>query len=270
MLLVCSGMPRSGSTLQYNMAKSLVEGKGLGEAEGYFDSEQFPRLQTKFEEWENDSIIHVIKTHGIVPYSKELARVRLICIFIYIYRDIRDVAVSLRRKLNLEGEALFRSLDNAISVYYQLKRHDNVLFQRYEDVMRDHSNAVRELAEILRVTMKEEEIAVIVKKCSLENMRKLILQDSRDRFQVLKSGVLSMGRKLKARKILRVMGVPEDALSNIKDFLISYDKVTLMHHDHISSSSGASGVWRTALSKEELKVIMERYNHWLDEAGYQT
>ncbi|OAD20264.1 hypothetical protein THIOM_004044, partial [Candidatus Thiomargarita nelsonii] len=110
MLIVCNGMLRSGSTLQYNLLKSIVESHNLGGAEGYFSSEQFQSLRKKFERWGISSEIIVIKTHDIIPYSEEMIKsgTMKIC---YTYRDIRDVAVSAQRKFDLDGDKLLKSLD---------------------------------------------------------------------------------------------------------------------------------------------------------------
>jgi len=66
----------------------------------------------------------------------------------YIYRDLRDVAASLKKKEKVNGKALITSLDAAIAVYNKIKDIPNVLIQ-YENIVIDIAQAIKEVVLFL-------------------------------------------------------------------------------------------------------------------------
>lgn len=257
-------MIRAGSTLQYNLVRNLVEKCGAGISEGYFEESQFPDLKDQFESWRHQQDYHIIKTHDLFPNAPEIATTQSarIC---YIYRDIRDVAVSAKRKWNKEGEDLIKTLDKAISTYYKLKDIKGILWQKYEDVMQDIPEAIRTLADFLDLDPTEKIIKEITEECSLENIRKQ-QKNAKYYFAAIMKPILHRLRLIK-HSLYRI-GIPEDKLRWLKDPMFGYDKQTLFHADHISVTAGSVGVWETALDKDEIDAIMERYGSWLLETGY--
>ncbi|OAD21381.1 hypothetical protein THIOM_002852, partial [Candidatus Thiomargarita nelsonii] len=112
------------------------------------------------------------------------------------------------------------------------------------------------------------EVSLIAEAHSLEKVKKLSEQIQHNYILALNAKLLSWGQKLKVKKFFLPLGVPESIFVKIRNFLVFCDYSTLLHPDHISSTQGASGVWRTSLSSEELEIIMERYQDWMIEAGY--
>gem|GEM_PF-515223 len=158
----------------------------------------------------------------------------------YIYRDIRDVAASLKKKEKVNGKALITSLDAAIEVYHKIKDIPNVFIQRYENIVIDIAQAIREVVLFLGLKASESTIEWVNKECSVETAKKIILS----------LAVGSQNTQVNAsRKPL-------------------YDSKTLLHHNHISKNSGAIGVWRVDLEQEEINWITERYKSWLVEVKY--
>ena len=58
-------MARSGSTLQYNICRGLVEKLDIGEGEGFFEGNQLFNFQEHFLEGGKDELFHVIKIHEL-------------------------------------------------------------------------------------------------------------------------------------------------------------------------------------------------------------
>lgn len=50
---------------------------------------------------------------------------------------------------------------------------------------------------------------------------------------------------------------------------LQIDRETLLHKGHISSG-GSVVIWKTALTKEEIDMITQRYKSWLIDAGYSV
>ena len=245
MIVHCIGLLRSGSTLQYNLVVSLVEKLGIGRGEGSFVAEQFfdPR---KHAEWENDNQYHIIKMHNLHPRDQALiasGKMKTCSII----RDIRDVAVSIKLKQGLEGENLCTLVDEAIAGYYRIKSIPGVFIQVYEQVVPDLHTAIAELANFLNIPVDRKTIESIARECSLDSARKVT-------------------EKLQSSITVDLKGKP---LPQVDAIMTKYeDKKTLLHPNHISKNSGASGVWRYELTQEEIDTITRRQKEWLYEIGY--
>ena len=266
MLVVCNGMIRAGSTLQYNLARSLVERSGVGRGEGFLLGREdgFARA---LAEWAQDSAHHVLKMHHIhaaVVGHVTAGRGR-IC---YVYRDIRDVAVSAKRKWTYDEDRLLEALDHAVKVYYQLRAVEPVLWQRYEDLMRDLGPATAALAAFLGIDLPASEIEQIARECSIEAVETVA-----DRYTAADHVVHFLNRcharlPQRAKAILHRTGVWW-LLKRGGVLRPVYDPRTLLHPDHISPSKGAIGIWRTALSAEEIRLLSTRYAAWIRDAAYE-
>ncbi len=245
MIIHCNGILRSGSTLQYNIVGNLVEKLGVGRREGGLVAADFSD-PAAHAHWESDDLYHVIHMHNLHPRATKLttAGSMKVC---SIYRDIRDVAISLKLKQGWEGEDLFELLDGAVNGYYLIRRIPNVFFQKYEEVMADLPKAITGLAAFLNLTPDQDVVARVAKECSLETATKITknLQNDVDVDLTDKS-------TFEVDKMLRKFS----------------DKKTLLHPNHISPNAGASGRWRTELDKAEIDEMMKRYSAWLFETGY--
>ncbi len=265
MLIVCNGMIRSGSTLQYNLVRNILENSKLGRGEGFYDSKNCVLSKYQINQWADDDYYHVIKTHELHPEIVQLsksnkANLLKIC---YIYRDIRDVAASVKNKWGREGEELIASLDRAVNTYYEIMKIQNVFIQRYEDVFNNTSRNVEEISNFLNIFIEKKVFNRIVDEYSIQNVKK---QTKSFKLILLKKLLMFFRiiTPVKARKIFRPI------ISNMTGFKGSnvFNKKTQFHPDHISKNKGAIGSWRTDLNNYEKKIITERYRSWLIERGY--
>ena len=239
MLVICNGMYRSGSTLQYNICRSLVEKLDIGKGEGFFEGNQLFNSQDQFLEWSKDPLFHVIKIHNFSPKAVEMSLNGSVKIC-YIYRDIRDVAASLKNKDKVNDQALITTLDAAIETYHKIKHVPNVLIQKYETVVIDIHQAIKQLVVFLGLKASEDEIEWVKKECSVENVKKVM------------SSLVASDQDTQPHTSLQYL----------------YDSKTLLHHNHISNNSGFSSVWRVDLEQAEINLITDRYKSWLIEVKY--
>jgi hypothetical protein len=260
MLIICAGMIRAGSTLQYNVVRHILEHKQLGIAEGFLGLKAQAAHQFTPRKWMEDRAWHAIKVHHFGEQLKQNANSEGIRIC-YIYRDLRDVAVSALTKWRYGEKELFAALDDAVEVYNFVYHLPCVLMQRYEKFSIDLSQGIREIGKSLNVGMSSSEAIHLAEFYSIETTMKRTeeLRDSKS-FQ-LRMVLRVMARKVFGAKLAR----------RLKDLLrISgvYDQKLLWHPDHISKSRGAIGVWRSELDKELCKMIIKRYGGWLERNGY--
>jgi Sulfotransferase domain len=244
MLVACTGMYRAGSTLQYNLARVLAEATARGRAEGFYDRKQFPRMRRRFESWGCDDSIHVIKTHHTPPQSAEMidAGHLRIC---YIYRDLRDVAASLKRKFRSHGSRLVHLTDDAVETCEQIQALPSVLVQRYEDSFENVPTMAREMADFLELDADEEVISFAVQECSIDNASRIAQK-------------VQTSPKARVMRVLQALGIRRFA----------QDRRFLLHSEHVSATSGQNGTWQAELTEEEALAITERHGAWLRERGY--
>lgn len=236
-------MVRSGSTLQYNMIRLLVEKLGTGIGEGYFPENGLTAIDRKKRlQWEKEKTLHVIKTHEYYYLSSEEDFIRRL----YIYRDIRDVALSVMNKWNYKGNKLFDVLDRAIANYYESKKDKNILWQKYEYVVGNIKSALYDQAGYLDLLPDELLLDMIVDECSIDSaLRKT---------SKMKKGI-SNKIKMATKWHIRFLAT-------------MYDEDTLLHPDHISKNMGRIDAWKIGLSEDEIIQITDKYSDWLLDAGY--
>lgn len=247
MLVICNGMIRSGSTLQYNLARTLIESMKAGVGHGFFTYDQLIEQRDRLVRWGSAPSYHLIKSHEIFPGSSRLTQAGLLRIC-YIYRDIRDVAVSVQHG-GRGTSGLFGRLDRALEAYYKLKKIDGVLWQRYEVVIDDLVMAARSIAKFLNLNPSEETLVQTANQCSLETAK-----------QVAVGLRNTLWGSLASR--LRSLGLP------IPWKIRLFDEETLLHYDHISEHEGAVGVWRAYSDEDQMREITRRYGSWLTECDY--
>ena len=110
--------------------------------------------------------------------------------YIYIARNPKDVMVSyyyhhLSGKgthdfsgtwdifftLFMNGEVIYGSWFDHVLEWWKHKDDPNVLFLKYEDIRKDHSGAVRAMAEFIGVDLKPDVVDKIVKESTFDRMK---------------------------------------------------------------------------------------------------
>lgn len=255
MLVVCNGMLRAGSTLQYNLVRSLVEVLEVGTGEGFFFADDLTKSRARIDRWAEDSHHHVIKIHDLHPHVIDLAANGTARIT-YIYRDIRDVAVSAKRKFRYRGALLLKVLDTAIGLFEEMQALDGLLWQRYESVVEDLPRAVAEVSQFLQLTVDDAVIDRVVSESSIERNRQIAESQESPSFLVRLRKTLG---KTPAGRILSRLGWNPQPI---------FDAKSLVHVDHFSKRAGQTEVWRSELNAAERKTLTARYQNWLQAQGY--
>jgi len=131
--------------------------------------------------------LRIIKTHlpmRCIPYSPDA---RYVC----VVRDPKDVAVSgyhfFRAVLLgplmppvhlwvdhfLTGESALGCWARHLHGFWEARHHPNVLFIRYEEMQRDHSDAVDRIATLMGVTLTPQQRESVLEKSTFEHMRRI-------------------------------------------------------------------------------------------------
>lgn len=119
MLIICAGMIRSGSTLQFNLVKLIAEKSG-----GYYIHANEPIWDRAREFTKANSGIGVMKSHfcpseEMLPSSNDNN-----IIVVSTYRDLRDVALSIAKFQNT-------SVNKVIPTIYRMPKDEKKWFDRF-------------------------------------------------------------------------------------------------------------------------------------------
>lgn len=234
MWVICAGMMRSGSTLQYQIAKALVEESGVGEGLGFSPAVEFERLLVR--EGRDDSRVRVVKCHDWLPWERAAAEEdRRV---LYSYRDLRDVVVSWMKKAGLTFQEVMADgyVERLLENDYLWTRATGVLVSRYESLVEDLAGEVGRIAAHLEIPVDRATAARHAATYSFERQRQKIAS-----FDFEREGVHVGGHVL-------------------------YDAESLLHHNHIHT--GGEGMWRSALTPRQVEVLEEMAGGWLREGGY--
>jgi hypothetical protein len=237
----CAGMPRSGSTWQYQVVSHLIEKYRGGVRGGFLERPaDFARIA---EQTAGRAPWLTLKTHNGYPaYAAALRDGRALAV--YSYRDLRDVTFSLMHKMRLSFEEIVGQLQlvQCLNDHAFWTAQPNVLCQRYETIVSDPAACVAEVAAFLGIRLADGEAERLAAAYSLEA--------NRVRAQEL------------ARK-LRDKGIDLDAA----DSAVLHDEHSQLHWNHIRA--GRVGGWRDEATPEQLAVLAKECGLWLIENGYE-
>jgi hypothetical protein len=261
-------MMRSASTLQYNLVCEMVESTFSGRREGFYWKNELESKLGDLSRWSEDGSIHVIKTHWLPSrLLGEHPAVR-VC---YTYRNLLDVALSLKRLRSKSvsseenWQAIIHHLDEAVSTYYALKQHPDVVWQRYEEILNDQRAAAQELARTLGLPVSEAMLETVSKKWHVEETEQKAARLMRN--YRLKRSLLRILNRLHAIRITTQLIQRVDPRFTWE---LDADRRTLLRPDHISVTRGAVGVWESGLEETEIAMLNNRYRFWFADAGYLT
>lgn len=223
--IFCGGMIRSGSTLQYQLVCNLVERAGLGSKGGFYDGGR------ELDEYASPQGITVVKSH-IFDMHIQKTFLKDEAIAFYIYRDIRDVAVSAMYKFSVTFADLLNKqwLDYAINVGSLWESQNKVRSFRYEESTNDIEGFIKATADYLGIEINIGDIQELAQEHSLTEQRK--------RADYLKQRGLKI------------------------------DDVTQLHSDHIFT--GTTGIWRESLDRIQQDTLNILYGDWLRQKDYEV
>ncbi len=252
MLVICNGMIRSGSTLQYNIVKSILEETGNTQGHGYFEAEEQRAELSNLIAYSESNSWHYFKTHEIdeeVRLSIENNRLFVI----YIDRNLYDVGASAKFKWNLKDDELVESVVRAVDERNRLQGFSQVLRQKYESVTSDSSHCCIEIADFLGLNISADRIVEIA-----ENSRCTASPKNQNHASSFRSLVFGLANVLQLGFLARRCGIPNRFIKGIKNTIAPWDTESLYHPRHQSPWQGESGAWRDILSTSEVEKI-ERY-----------
>jgi hypothetical protein len=246
MFVFCAGMPRSGSTLQYNICREVLRERVSLDL-GWVSEKRWaigydPRRDVH-------GGIGLLKCHFLAPWvNSDTSGTEVLTLS--TYRDLRDVVASVR---DFRPEmSLGEVLDFLTAVVGELDRVESLssrLVQRYESMISDLPGAVRAAADYLGCAVTDDEVASITERWQVGATR------DRARREAPKPQRWTRLRQWRPGHA----SSPWDTRPNPE---------TLLRADHVSKDEGRPGRYRSVLSEEDVAAVEERFGAWLRERSY--
>jgi FkbM family methyltransferase len=171
-LVVCCGMIRSGSTLQYQLACEILSTIGPVRKLGYIaPGEALPA------DWDASAGVAICKLHhhdkdiGVLLKEGRAAG-------FYCFRDLRDVAKSCMRQFALQFEQLWEQnwLGGAIADGDRWLSFPNLYSTKYEYLVENQEHEVRRMADWLNIPLTGELTLAVAQKYSRNAQRKRLAE----------------------------------------------------------------------------------------------
>lgn len=166
MLIIVCGMPRSASTLQYQLACEVVERAGAGTRLGWDWSSAEPSMA------DQPRPMHVVKVHEPNPEFESRVAGRHVR-YLYTYRDVRDAAASVAQWKG-RGHGTPEAAQQWIRWADHFMSRQAVLVARYEDWTRDIAGEIRRVEAFLGLALSDADRRGIARALSLEGQKELI------------------------------------------------------------------------------------------------
>ncbi|XP_052795354.1 sulfotransferase 1C2A-like [Mya arenaria] len=191
------GYPRSGNTLTQEMTY-LIQTLDFGRANSVYLEDRVPWIDAKDDRLQKvkgvDAIEEQIRPrfvkchlpYDFLPSQLKDGKGRII----YVSRNAKDVFQSYYRimlwddqldtskeTLNtffenfVKGKDLYGLWTDHIIGYWKKRDDENVLFLKFEDIVKDMPTVIRTIATFLGRTLVEDDVTKICKHCHVNNMR---------------------------------------------------------------------------------------------------
>jgi len=238
-LTLCSGVVRSGSTWAFNVCRLLnqLKAEQLGRPhESHFRDTRSLELTLKQINQPDNQTIYTIKTHTITQNVIDFLinhNIKNVCTL----RDPRDCVASEFLFHQESIEAAVTKVLNTIkflAVYVQI---GNVLFIRYENMIKDPKQYIKIIANYLDIVCDDKVINYIYEQTNIEKSKQISEQ---------------------------LTSQPKDTFRQEGNDYV--DKKTYLHTGHVQG--GQVGRWQTDLTTEQQAYVNAQLKPWLDLLGY--
>lgn len=235
MIIVCCGMYRSGSTLQYQIASALAGTTGQARIMGF----GLGRVSETARE--KPRPIFVVKDHHYSERAREYSSSPH-AKFVYGYRDVRDVVVSMMQTQHMtfdtfrhHGRGPAGFVGYLLNTFERWTNLPGVLVSRYEEIVADVPREVRKIADHTGIHIPYTECHRIAEQLSVDKQREFI-----SGFDFAKDGAGQAVNRM--------------------------DEKSQLHEYHLNG--GESGKWRTHLTPDQIAVVNDAAKDWLKQQGY--
>ncbi len=182
MLVLCTGMPRSGSTWSFNVVRLLLAHLSDSVRSGYADTVgEALRINGRTAE-------HVVvKCHVPDDIGRALIKQRA-CRTIYTYRDPLDSVLSAVEAFKRRFDDQLASVRESLDLMRFQVEAGGVLCLWYDELITRDRDAVQAIADYLDLTLPAEAITEVAERLSRASVRRLIKEQHKSARQDVSGG----------------------------------------------------------------------------------
>ena len=224
LVVLCTGMPRSGSTWSYNVCRLLLEGT-LGADKVRASYQESGNADAYLKSRDQFDGSHVVKLHYPGPGVMGAVHnglVKNIC----TSRHPMEAVASFREKFGMSLEVAARLIQKSMVAAQKWRHESDTLFVDFAEITSQPRDQIKRIAQYLELEVTEELVSRVEMETSLENVRRIVKE---------------------------MESVPEETLS-ISDGS-RYDPITLYHIGHAPKATARN--WREELTQPEQDLVRE-------------
>nr|WP_242513278.1 FkbM family methyltransferase [Halochromatium salexigens] len=230
----CAGMPRSGSTWSYNVARQLLSHAfGAQQIDGGYLGEG-PPVDAALDQHVLPNKLRLLKFHQATRRTLELAEQGQARVIV-TYRDPMNAVASLVDFFATPLPQAVAKIKRSLVEMQRWQQTGHALLIAFDAMMADNATEVRKIADFLDLPVQEEVIAAIVAETSYGAVKQ--------RAEALGQGgevLVRAGRS-------------------------AYDPESLLHVGH--APLGADRDWTRQLSSEQKAYALQQLSDWIDADG---
>lgn len=236
MIILCTGMPRSGSTWSYNVCKTILQAAFPGSSLWTGYCEEVGRV---VEDHRQDTDHLLIKCHNLADAGSRHYIERNQPKLVYTYRDPRSAVASGMVVFGHSFEHMVALVLGSLQFMDYQMNVANPLLISYGELSTASMATIRRILRYLGIEIADDAIREIGRRCGRREMTRIAAQiDSLDPHEVQRDGQYVMHRP------------------------------TLIHRNHLREEGAA---WHGVLSDAQARHVIEvtrRWEHrWLSERG---
>jgi hypothetical protein len=254
MLIICVGLKRAASTLQYQICRELIRLQQRNIID-YGYSEDLKEIQKAVAERKTYDY-SIIKTHCYFDYYKSIENFEGI-VFLSSYRDLRDASLSVMEAYSVSLNDLIsrKWFENEMKTLKNFEELQNCLIQEYYQLTEKLDESIRQITKFLNIKVDNSIINNL--KNSLNKKAQLKKIDHYNK------SIISKTIRIINSFYKRI--IPIDQKNRI--LLFNKDKKTGLHFNHINKQSNK---WEYYFTLGEKKLIKNIIGQWLIKYGYES
>ena len=227
MIVLCTGMIRSGSTWSFNVCKNIMQRNGS------LFSEYNESVESIFKERGNNFDNILIKCHGADEFGRLL--IKHSCVkLVYTYRQPMEAIISGMQVFDKSFEEQLGSIKKSLEfMLYQKKYGAHII--HYDEIANNSLDTIRKISDYLGYVLELDEVLLINSKLSKENLKKFTDQISKNDKNVIDAGYTF------------------------------YDKDTLLHRKHIRGEKSKN--WKDILTQKQIEFAISSLKPYVDDSG---
>ncbi len=252
MLVICVGLQRAASTLQYQLCREILKLNKPIIDYGYI---RFENGITNAVSKNKHNEFSIIKTHNYFEIYNKLNN-RDDVVFLTSYRDLRETSVSVMEAYDKTYEKLMKDrwLESEMNCFYKQKNLNNILFQEYNKLKNDLNNSIQQIAYFINVNLSDKSLAKIEKRFNRNaQLKKMNTYRTSKKYKII-FFINRIFNKINPTPYLQ------------RGLILNIDNNSSLHHNHISVNNIN---WQSFFSKKQKAEIKTIIGNWLVEVGYE-